>query len=273
MQKEDGGRGNKERMLAPQESRVVDFYGDMLLVALVDDVAYVALRPIVDFLGVDWAPQYQRLQRDEVLDEERRLVVMTGADGKQREMVSLPLEFLPGWLFGMSGTRFKDAKKAAKLKQYRRECFRILWRAFQTDLLRPPSPTPSSSTSLAQVRDLALAVAQMAEQQIELQGQVITVNARVDRAAVVVNDLQRRLSSVERRVLPPAVISEEQAAEISTTVKALAELMVGKDAGKNHYQGIFGELYRRFGISSYKIIRQEDYQQVLSFLSDWRASL
>ena len=271
MQKDDGGVGNKEVMLAPQKSRVVDFYGDMLLVALIDDIAYVALRPIVDFLGVDWAPQYQRLQRDEVLDEERRLVVMTGADGKQREMVSLPLEFLPGWLFGMSGARFKDAKKAAKLKQYRRECFKVLWRAFQTDLLRPPSP--ASSTSLTQVRDLALAVAQMAEQQIELQSQVITVNARVDRAAVVVSDLQRRLSSVEHRIMPPAVISEEQASEISTTVKALAELMAGKDAGKNHYQGIFGELYRRFGISSYKLIRQEDYQQVLAFLSDWRTSL
>ena len=69
------------------------------------------------------------------------------------------------------------------------------------------------------------------------------------------------------------MISEEQAAEISTTVKALAELMAGKDTSKNHYQGIFGELYRHYGISSYKLIRQEDYQQVLTFLSDWRGSL
>jgi len=197
---------------------------------------------------------------------------MTGADGKKREMLCLELEYLPGWLFGISPSRVKS-EIAPKLVRYREECFKVLWRAFQTDLLRSPSPVPASSTALTQVRDLALAVAQMAEQQIELQGQVITVNARVDRAAVVVGDLQRRLSSVERRVLPPVVISEEQAAEISTIVKALAELMAGKDAGKNHYQGIFGELYRRFGISSYKLIRQEDYQQVLSFLSDWRKSL
>ena len=264
--------GKELTSLVPQEVREIDFYGDLLLVALVGDVAYVALRPIVDFLGVEWAPQYQRLQRDEVLDEERRLVVMAGADGRQREMVSLPLEFLPGWLFGMSGTRFKDPVKEAKLKRYRRDCFKALWREFGQALTSTP-PAPAASTALTQVRDLALAVAQMAEQQIELQEQVITVNTRVDRAAVVVSDLQRRLSSVERRVLPPAVISEEQATEISTTVKALAELMAGKDVDKNHYQGIFGELYRRFGISSYKLIRQEDYQKVLTFLSDWRESL
>jgi hypothetical protein len=279
MQTSDEASRKKSVMLVPQEVREVNFYGDLLLVALVDDVAYVALRPIVEFLGAEWAPQYQRLQRDEVLDEERRLVVMTGADGRQREMVSLPLEFLPGWLFGIVGSRLKDAEKAQKLKRYRRECFRALWREFgQSAVASVPASAPTSV--LVQVRDLGLAVVQMAEEQMVLQGQVeaVTLNVdrahtRLDRAAVVVGDLQRRLSSVERRVVPTSVISEEQAAEISVAVKALAELISGKDTTKNHYQGIFGELYRRYGISSYKLIRQEDYQAVQQFLEDWRQSL
>ncbi len=45
-----------------------------------------------------------------------------------------------------------------------------------------------------------------------------------------------------------------------------------KQAGKNHYQGIFAELYRRFGVSSYKLIRQEQYAAVLAFLEQWRQS-
>ncbi len=260
-----------EKALVPHRLQEVNFYDDTLAVAVVDDNAYIALRPIADYLGLEWSSQRLRILRDEVLARHSSNVVMTGADNRKREMLCLELEYLPGWLFGLNVSRVKP-EIAPKLTRYREECFKILWRAFQAEL-KPSTPSPASSTSLTQVRDLALAVAQMAEQQIELQGQVITVNARVDRAAVVVSDLQRRLSSVERRVLPPAVISEEQAAEISTTVKALAELMAGKDAGKNHYQGIFGELYRRFGISSYKIIRQEDYQSVLAFLSDWRMSL
>ncbi|NJO82978.1 MAG: hypothetical protein HC828_09275 [Blastochloris sp.] len=36
------------------------------------------------------------------------------------------------------------------------------------------------------------------------------------------------------------------------------------------YQGIFGELYRRFGVSSYKVIRVEQYASVLAFLDEWR---
>ncbi|HEX6121789.1 MAG TPA: hypothetical protein VFY89_01450, partial [Ktedonobacterales bacterium] len=42
-------------------------------------------------------------------------------------------------------------------------------------------------------------------------------------------------------------------------VKALAELLTTRDASKNHYQGIFSELYRRFGVSSYKTIHRSDY--------------
>ncbi len=257
--------------LVPSVVQEIMFYDDLLPVALIEEKAYIALRPIADYLEVDWSGQRQRLQRDEVLHRHSSPITMTGADGKKREMLCLELEYLPGWLFGISPSRVKP-EIAPKLVRYREECFKALWREFG-QALPPTPPTPASSTALTQVRDLALAVAQMAEQQIELQEQVITVNTRVDRAAVVVSDLQRRLSSVERRIVPPAVISEEQAAEISTTVKALAELMAGKDAGKNHYQGIFGELYRRYGISSYKLIRQEDYQQVLTFLSEWRTSI
>ncbi|CAA9316306.1 MAG: hypothetical protein AVDCRST_MAG93-5512, partial [uncultured Chloroflexia bacterium] len=42
---------------------------------------------------------------------------------------------------------------------------------------------------------------------------------------------------------------------------------------KNHYQAIFQELYRRFGVASYKTIIQEQYGAVLAFLEDWRTSV
>ena len=278
--------GKEIVVLSSQEVREVNFYGDTLLVALVDDAPYVALRPIVDFIGIDWASQYQRLQRDDVLDEERRLVNMVGADGRQREMVSLPLEFLPGWLFGIVGSRFKDAEKAAKLKRYRRECFKALWREFG-EPLASAVPVPPSFTGLEYVRDVGLAVAQMAEEQMALQEQTeaITIHVdrahtRLDRAAEVVVNLNRRLTVVERRVMPHEVISDEQASEISLVVKALAELLTDQDVQKqdgrkipNYYQGIFAELYRRFGVTKYTLIQQEDFQAVLAFLSDWRKSI
>jgi hypothetical protein len=254
--------------LVPRAVREVTFYGDVLLVALVGDIPYVAIRPITEFLGLEWGSQYNRIKRDDVLNEEAHLVLMAGADGKQRDMFSLPLEFLPGWLFGVTPSRARPEYKE-KLTRYRRDCFRVLWQAFQADLIQY-SPVATALSPLAEVRGLALAVAQMAEQQMELQAQVTSTNAKMDQAIVIVGDLERRLKEVEEKTSPKSVITNTQATEISNQVKALAELLTQKYPGKNHYQSVFGELYRRFGVSSYKLIRQEHYQTVLDFLERWR---
>lgn len=130
---------------------------------------------------------------------------------------------------------------------------------------------------------MGLAIAQLAEQQMALEGrvddigtqveqvgeQVSIVNTRLDRAAEVVGDLKRRLGTIERHMLPPSSITDEQAAEISNKVKALAQFLTTKEPGRNFYQSIFGELYRRFAVSSYKNVRKDQYQDVLTFLDEW----
>jgi hypothetical protein len=45
--------------------------------------------------------------------------------------------------------------------------------------------------------------------------------------------------------------------------------IITRQKGKNQYQGVYGELHRRFGVSSYTMIRQEQYDSVLAFLEDW----
>jgi hypothetical protein len=60
--------------LVPVEQKVVEFYGDELTAVLVDveghAVIYVPVRPICDYLGVDWSGQYRRINRDPVLSVE-----------------------------------------------------------------------------------------------------------------------------------------------------------------------------------------------------------
>jgi hypothetical protein len=92
----------------------------------------------------------------------------------------------------------------------------------------------------------------------------------LDRAALVVGEIGRRLKRVEggyAMVRPDAYITDEQAAGISLRVKALARLMGGEST---HYQSVFTELYRRFGVASYKLVRMEQYEEVLGFLEEWR---
>jgi hypothetical protein len=63
----------------------VDFYGDGLMVVLVgideERQILVPLRQFCQYLGVDWASQYQRTKRDEILAREMEVVVITTTAG------------------------------------------------------------------------------------------------------------------------------------------------------------------------------------------------
>ncbi len=269
--------------LVPFEEKGIDFYGDTIYAALVQteegEQVYVPIKPISDALGLDWSAQFRRIRRDPELSEVSELIAMTAINpnprGGRPDTLALPLEFLAGWLFGVQTNRIREELRE-KVRRYKLECYRVLSAHFQGE-----SVTRLESTNtLSQVRGLALAIAQMAEQQMALEQEVEVVDAkattalaRMDRAAEVVMAINRRLGAVESRLTPGAYIQDEQAQEIATQVKALAELLTSREGGKNFYQGIFAELYRRFGVSSYKLIRQEQYEAVLQFLEEWRTTI
>ena len=69
-----------ERVLVPVQVSQIDFYGDRLTVVLVEidgeRQVLVPLRQFCQYLGVDWASQYQRTKRDEILTREMMSVVL-----------------------------------------------------------------------------------------------------------------------------------------------------------------------------------------------------
>jgi len=225
--------------LVPLEERSIDFYGDALVAVLVEvndrSQVYVPVRPLCAYLGLAWSGQYERIKRDPILAEALRSVRVTRTEGGERGVVCLPLEYLPGWLFGISGSRVRPELQE-KILRYRRECFRVLWEAFQDEAMVADGAARGSGRgggTLVQIRDLGLAIARMAEQQMQLEQRVVAVDTRMDRAAAVVGDLRRRLGAVERRLEPGAPITDAQAAEVSARVKALAELLTGEDRAKS----------------------------------------
>lgn len=281
---------NEQTILVPQEERTIDFYGDEIVAFLVqhenDPRIYVPVRPLCGYMGLTWGSQYNRIKRDEILAGcVFMMKTQVPGDSQVREHVCLPLDMLPGWLFGINTSRVKPDLQT-KIRRYREECFRVLWEAFAPRMVEhratierfePATASEQSLFELQRIAEMGRAIASLAEQQIELQRQQDTLVGRVDRAARVVRriqgdvaNIQVRLGSLEETLHPAAYITEEQATEVSNHVKALAELLTGSDKSKNHYQGIFGELYRRFGVSSYKLIRQEQFAAVLAFLTDWR---
>ncbi|HSH78961.1 MAG TPA: phage antirepressor N-terminal domain-containing protein [Herpetosiphonaceae bacterium] len=182
---------------------------------------------------------------------------------------------LPGWLFGISTSRVREELQP-KITQYRRECFKVLWRAFQTEALTAvglPEIERRPATDLVHIREMGLAIAQMAEQQIALEARVSVHDQRLERAAQVFRAFEHRLDVMEDQLHPSAYITDAQAAEIASLVKAIAQHLSERDKSKNHYQGVFGELYRRFHVSTYKHVRQAQHAEVLAFLDEWRSSI
>lgn len=110
-------------------SEVVIFHGDAIHAERVDGRVIVAVKPIVERLGVDWEAQRQRIKRDEVL-EQGACVIQVPTPGGVQDSVGLPLELLPGFLFGISAERVSDPGARAAIIAYKRECHEVLFRHF-----------------------------------------------------------------------------------------------------------------------------------------------
>ncbi len=265
------------------EQRIVPFYGDELVaVQQPDGAIFVLFTRLCENLGLKRESQVRRVQRHAVLsDGFTTLDVRT--EGGIQAVQCLRVDLLPLWMSGLQAQRVK-AELREKLIRYQKEAAMVLWQAFKSQIIieetaLTPRDDSQALQQLQQIAEMGRAITRMAEQQIELQRQQTVLASRVDAAARVMRDVQGHITGVEIRLdlledqlRPTASITDAQATEVSNQVKSLAELLTSTQAGKNHYQGIFAELYRRFGVSSYKLIRQQQYDAVLAFLEDWRVA-
>jgi hypothetical protein len=251
----------------------VPFYGDELIaVQQADGAIFVVFPRVCDALGLKRWSQARRIQNHAVLSKGLSTLTIQTEGGPQAAQC-LRLDLLPLWLAGVQASKVKTDLQD-KLIRYQTEAAAVLWEAFKPQILVESTAIVPAGThaiqQLQQIAEMGYAIARMAEQQIELQRQQHALSDRMDTAARVIKDVQVRLGVLEDQLHPAAYITDEQSATVSNQVKALAEYLSGQRSGKNHYQGIFAELYRRFGVSSYKLIRQEQYAAVLDFLERWR---
>src|SRR5690554_1709432 len=85
----------------------------------------VPIKPICEALRIDEDAQRRKLKDDNYLNSVAVLSTATGSDGKQYEMVCLPLEFIFGWLFTINPKNVKEEAREA-VSKYRIECYRAL---------------------------------------------------------------------------------------------------------------------------------------------------
>ncbi len=123
----------------------VPFNGQQIITAMAAGVAYVAMKPIVENLGMSWTTQYRKLMAAakksnhihmNTADKDRDAHMSTPSKfgccdiaipskGGIQKMLCIPLKKLNGWLFSINPEKVR-ADIRDKLIQYQEECFTVL---------------------------------------------------------------------------------------------------------------------------------------------------
>lgn len=116
---------------------------------------YIPVKPICEAIGVAFQAQHLKLQEHELLAPTITLRMIVAADGKQREMVCLPLEYVYGWISTIN-TKNVSEKAHDSVLRYQRECYDILYRHFAGSLRRRVEENEAEIAALKAVNDAIL---------------------------------------------------------------------------------------------------------------------
>ena len=106
--------------------QTINFNNQQLLTVEKDGVKYVAVKPICDSLGLDWASQFTKIKSNEVLETTIVFITTVAEDGKNREMICLPIDMINGWLFTINPNRVSEEIKPLVI-YYQKECYKVLF--------------------------------------------------------------------------------------------------------------------------------------------------
>jgi hypothetical protein len=100
---------------------------DIVIIENGDDI--VPIKPICEALHIDYSTQVQRLKSDPILSSTLGLNPIVAADGKDREMLTIPLKYIFGWLFRIDSRNVKEEARETILK-YQIMCYDALFDHF-----------------------------------------------------------------------------------------------------------------------------------------------
>ena len=106
-------------------TQTISFNHQSLVTFEQNGIHYTAMKPICENIGLTWEPQLARIKRDDVLSSTMIVMIIVAEDGKKREMICLPIEYLNGWLFGIDINRCKPEIRDTLIK-YKKECYQAL---------------------------------------------------------------------------------------------------------------------------------------------------
>lgn len=108
----------------------VPFHGETVVLVYQNDEPYVAMRPIVENIGLGWSAQ--RIKIVERFDSTVSEIDTVAEDGKIRSMTCLPLRKLAAWLYTINPNKVAPELRD-KIIQYQEDCDEVLWQYWTRD--------------------------------------------------------------------------------------------------------------------------------------------
>ncbi|NMY90050.1 phage antirepressor N-terminal domain-containing protein [Pseudomonas oryzihabitans] len=124
----------------------VPFHGDTVVLVGQDNEPYVAMKPIVTNMGLDWHSQRQKL--NERFASTAVEITSVAEDGKLRGMTCLPLKKLPAWLYSISPNKVAPELRE-KIIRYQEECDDALWNYWTEGVAERPGAAASAYKQIA----------------------------------------------------------------------------------------------------------------------------
>lgn len=110
-------------------TKIIKFHEEELLAVEVNEGWYVAVKPIIDAIGLHADSAVKGIKNDEILGSSHAIYHVLDASGRQFPMVCLPIQHVHGWLFSIQAAKVKPEARE-KLKLYKLECYQVLFNHF-----------------------------------------------------------------------------------------------------------------------------------------------
>lgn len=109
--------------MTEDSKRFLDFNGTNINFLAKDGQYWVAVKPICEVLGIDFNRQFKNLKEDEILSLVLALQPIPDKRNRPQETLCLPEKYVYGWIFSINA-------QSEQLKQYKKECYDVLYNHF-----------------------------------------------------------------------------------------------------------------------------------------------
>ena len=102
----------------------VNFHGTELITIKKDELELVAMKPVVEGIGLDWKTQYRKIASDKRYGH---MTIPLKTSGGDQKISCIPLVKLNGWLFTINPNKIPNIDVRKRVVEYQEECFIALY--------------------------------------------------------------------------------------------------------------------------------------------------